>query len=218
MRCPRVCCCSQRARSRRALVCSPPINRPVRLCPALRPNPPALPTNPSYQEFYKVQQLVGEINVDLERCNIRGVPEDYFKEARILGMMRGVLTVWATDNPDTSYRQGMHEVLGVVIVALLAVEQLALEVASGGGGGGGGPDVACVRALVDIAQVEADAHWIFSYIMNDLQKLCVCFLLPLPLCSFFVFVSVVCCVRNSERPSAAFLFGCPNVRLGHQQQ
>ena len=131
-------------------------------------NPLSMEEDNPYQEFYKVQQLVDEIDMDLQRCCIKGVDDDFFQEERILSMMRGVLTVWASDNPETSYRQGMHEVLGVVLLALLPLEALSGTAAESADED---VDTACVVAMTDIAQIEADSHCIFNYIMKDLQTL-----------------------------------------------
>jgi len=125
-------------------------------------NPLSVAEDNPYQEFYKVTQLINEIDLDLDRCCIDGVPDDFFQQENILTMMRGVLTVWSTENPDTSYRQGMHEVLGAVLLALLPLQELR-------DADGEGEDADILRQLADAAQLEADAHFIFNYIMKDLQ-------------------------------------------------
>lgn len=126
-------------------------------------NPLSIAEDNPYQEFYKITQLIEEIDLDLQRCCINGVPDDFFQQPDILSMMRGVLTVWSTDNPDTSYRQGMHEVLGTVILALLPIQKIEIDESAEG------PDNACVREMASAAQIEADCHFVFNYIMKELQ-------------------------------------------------
>eukprot|EP00750_Incisomonas_marina_P027980 INCI6311.2.p1 GENE.INCI6311.2~~INCI6311.2.p1 ORF type:complete len:393 (+),score=70.21 INCI6311.2:81-1259(+) len=126
-------------------------------------NPLSISEDNPYQEFYKITQLIEEIDLDLQRCCINGVPDDFFQQPEILSMMRGVLTVWSTDNPDTSYRQGMHEVLGTVILALLPIQEIKIDDSADG------PDNACVREMASASQIEADCHFVFNYIMKELQ-------------------------------------------------
>jgi hypothetical protein len=139
-------------------------------------NPLSMDEDNPYQKYFKTQQLVEEIDRDLERCCISGVPDDFFQQPEILRILRGVLAVWATDHPETSYRQGMHEVLGVVILALRPLQLLVEKVGSGGDGGGGGSDddsseADLVRTMADADQLEADIHFVFDFILRDLQRL-----------------------------------------------
>ena len=127
-------------------------------------NPLSMEEDNPYQEFYKTAQLIEEIDRDLERCCISGVPDDFFQGEDILNVMRGILAVWSTDHPDTSYRQGMHEVLGVVILALRPISALFEDETDG-------PDADLIRIMAEPEQMEADIYFVFDFLLKDLQRL-----------------------------------------------
>ncbi|KAJ8605385.1 hypothetical protein CTAYLR_002399 [Chrysophaeum taylorii] len=78
----------------------------------------ALGAESGWSRFYASADLRAEIQKDLDRLVISGLPEDHFSRSSFWASMLTVLTVWSTAHPDIGYRQGMHEILALVVLAL----------------------------------------------------------------------------------------------------
>ena len=97
-------------------------------------------------------------------------------------MMTSVLFVWCRLHRDTSYRQGMHELL-VPFIYGLEQDKLLARRREGGkedvnedvnededdDGGGEGEGMRLVRELMDSKEVEADAYSLFSKLMLQMK-------------------------------------------------
>jgi hypothetical protein len=111
---------------------------------------------------------------------MNGVADDYFKTDRRQAMLLNVLFLWAQFHPQTSYRQGMHEIAAPL---LLVLEEERAE-------WGQECDLSTLspssRALVEglaafskvlcggpegDATLEAETYWLFDRIMADLEPL-----------------------------------------------
>ena len=98
------------------------------------------------------------INADLDRLYLTGVDDEYFQEARRKKMLRNILLIWSARHEHISYRQGMHEIAGII---LLVVElesthsNYSVE----------------IRSLMSQDNVEHFTFWIFERIMKDLSPL-----------------------------------------------
>lgn len=120
-------------------------------------------------------ELVSEINKDLARLYPTGADE-FFEQPRLRTLMLDILFVWAREHADTSYRQGMHELLAPLVFAMHA-EQVG--VAGGGSGSPGGKaaeavptPVLSVLASTTVASAqEADLYWLFSALLEELECL-----------------------------------------------
>ncbi|CAI5726515.1 unnamed protein product [Hyaloperonospora brassicae] len=66
--------------------------------------------------------LLEEIQKDLDRLHPSG-NERFFQNAVFMSTLRNVLLVWCRLHPDVAYRQGMHDVVAVVLYALVQNEE-----------------------------------------------------------------------------------------------
>lgn len=101
-----------------------------------------------WTRFYASADLRAEIQKDLDRLVLSGLPEDHFARSSFAPCMLTVLTVWATAHAKVGYRQGMHEILALVVLALED------ETAYG-----------CGLSVDDEASREADMYALFDAIM-----------------------------------------------------
>ncbi|RHY30660.1 hypothetical protein DYB32_004154, partial [Aphanomyces invadans] len=70
-----------------------------------------------WNQFYADDHLVREINTDLDRLYPQG-QETYFQERKdYMDMLRNVLFVWCKQHPTLAYRQGMHDLVAVILYA-----------------------------------------------------------------------------------------------------
>ena len=70
----------------------------------------------AWSKYYASADLRVEVRKDLDRLTMKGLPDDYFQTS--VEAMLAVLTVWAGAKSTCGYRQGMHEVLALVVLAL----------------------------------------------------------------------------------------------------
>lgn len=101
-----------------------------------------------WTRFYASADLRAEIQKDLDRLVLSGLPEDHFTRSSFSPCMLTVLTVWATAHAKVGYRQGMHEILALVVLVLED------ETAYG-----------CGLSVDDEASREADMYALFDAIM-----------------------------------------------------
>ena len=120
-------------------------------------NPLSLAPESSWTKAHESAKLRAEIEKDLSRLHPTGC-EEYFEESPDAHeQMLAVLFVWSSENADTSYRQGMHEVLAPIVYVL---REEALDE---------GGDVA--HLVMGKAHVEADAYLLFCKVMLELKPL-----------------------------------------------
>ncbi|GMF44593.1 unnamed protein product [Phytophthora fragariaefolia] len=85
----------------------------------------------SWSQYFTDEGLLEEINTDLDRLFPAG-NEGFFQNELYLSTLRHVLFVWCRLHPDVAYRQGMHDVVAVVLYAFLQAgeeqEEQSLEV------------------------------------------------------------------------------------------
>ncbi|EGZ16004.1 hypothetical protein PHYSODRAFT_316113 [Phytophthora sojae] len=72
----------------------------------------------SWSQYFTDEGLLEEINTDLDRLFPAG-NEGFFQNEIYLSTLRHVLFVWCRLHPDVAYRQGMHDVVAVVLYAFL---------------------------------------------------------------------------------------------------
>ncbi|KAG7389609.1 SET-binding factor 2 [Phytophthora pseudosyringae] len=72
----------------------------------------------SWSQYFTDETLLEEINTDLDRLYPAG-NESFFQNELYLSTLRHVLFVWCRLHPDVAYRQGMHDVVAVVLYAFL---------------------------------------------------------------------------------------------------
>ena len=67
----------------------------------------------SSTESYEDNELKGIINKDLDRTRQE---IDLFYQSKIKNILANVLYIWSKENPEISYRQGMHELLAIIFL------------------------------------------------------------------------------------------------------
>ena len=114
----------------------------------------------SWQKFYAEQELIKEIEKDMERLYPTGCDE-FFEDPTIREYMTNVLFLWSRMHPETSYRQGMHEILAPIVYQL---EWDCITVEDGDGDG-------AVAILANRDGIESDSFWCFNRMMKDMEPL-----------------------------------------------
>ncbi len=71
-----------------------------------------------WSSYYKDLELTNFIKGDLDRLYMNGIIEDYFETKTRRNILLTVLFVWSQRNPIISYRQGMHEIAGIILYTL----------------------------------------------------------------------------------------------------
>jgi hypothetical protein len=79
--------------------------------------------------FYKNVELISFIKGDLDRLYLNGLDENFFQTKPMRSLLLSILFIWASEHSHISYRQGMHEICGIV-VACIYVEYHAWNDAS----------------------------------------------------------------------------------------
>ncbi|OQR84668.1 alpha-1,3-mannosyltransferase [Achlya hypogyna] len=73
--------------------------------------------NPWHQVF-EDEPLVREIKTDLDRLYPQGNEMFFQERPELMGILRNVLFVWCKQHPAVSYRQGMHDLVAVLLYAV----------------------------------------------------------------------------------------------------
>lgn len=110
------------------------------------------------------------ITADLDRLYLTGVDDEYFQSENRRKMLENILFIWSARHESVSYRQGMHEIAGTV---LLVVEK---ELAGWDAEALNHKDAEALskhplRGCFAPAHVEPFTFWIFERIMKDLCPL-----------------------------------------------
>ena len=101
----------------------------------------------AWDKYHANVELRAEVEKDLERLNINGIPEAHFTEPERARKMLNVLTVWASGHAQPGYRQGMHEILALFVRALEDELTAGTAPCSGGFDDGAGFDEGDAYAL-----------------------------------------------------------------------
>lgn len=112
---------------------------------------------------------------------MNGVADEYFKTEKRQAMLLNILFIWAHLHPQTSYRQGMHEIVAPFLYVLeqereewtqnsesfnvpLPTQSLYLELCEFS-------KILCGHEDSKEAAIEAQTYWLFDRIMIDLEPL-----------------------------------------------
>ena len=110
-----------------------------------------------------LEEAADQIRRDCERCYLEGAGDHFLEPAR-QQLMFGVLLTWAHAHPEPGYRQGMHEVLAPLVLALEESGDAAALVVL--------PPENALHALLDDAKyLEADVYALFDALMADVAPL-----------------------------------------------
>lgn len=121
-----------------------------------------------WSQYYKNIELSNFIKGDLDRLYLTGIEEDgYFQTANRRSMLSSILFLWSLQNPTTSYRQGMHEIVGCILY-VVEIERLEWEKAVSR------KEFSVNHSMhgaFSEASVEAHTYYLFNRIMEELQPL-----------------------------------------------
>lgn len=113
-------------------------------------NPLSQSNENPWNDFYQNNELKQTIRNDVDRTYQE---QALFLKEETKEMMVKILFIWSKNNADISYRQGMNELLAVLIVA--AFSEKAHEDLDGS-----------IKEINDLTQVEADLYWMFTKLMD----------------------------------------------------
>jgi hypothetical protein len=120
-----------------------------------------------WKTYYKQLELMKFIEGDLDRLYLTGLEDEYFHNKPKRDLLLAILVVWSAEHSVTSYRQGMHEVLGV-IVHVLDIEEAAWKNSiKKGEFSADHPLGVCFQPQ----NIEAYAYYIFDRIMLEIEPL-----------------------------------------------
>ncbi|GBG33619.1 TBC1 domain family member 5 [Hondaea fermentalgiana] len=129
-------------------------------------------SNP-WEEFHKDKELLEEIRQDLERLYPTGC-DDFFMEPTVSKVLQGVLFTWSKLHPDTSYRQGMHELAAPLLYCLHADATAANRARTSQPPALDEAAVLIGEALkhvFDATYLEHDLFWLFERVMRDMKPM-----------------------------------------------
>jgi len=119
-------------------------------------NPLSTAASNPWNSFYGDSDMKDLINKDIERTY---QDMEFFLEKPIQLMLSNILFVWAKQNPDLSYRQGMNELVAV-ITYICFIENFHAE----------NPDKDLYDFLNDDQYAEADIYTVFKRLLELDQK------------------------------------------------
>jgi TBC1 domain family protein 5 len=107
----------------------------------------------------------------LDRLYLNGVDDDYFRQPERRLALYNVLMVWSARHEVTSYRQGMHEIAGTVLLVLEQEVDAWKGPISPDPGDKASELASSIKPHVTAASLEAHTFWIFERVMKDLEPL-----------------------------------------------
>ena len=72
-------------------------------------------SNDEWNKYYKNIELINFIKGDLDRLFVSGVDDEYFQSKFHRELLLAILFIWSAQHPEVSYRQGMHELVGITM-------------------------------------------------------------------------------------------------------
>ena len=132
-------------------------------------NPLSQEAESPWTKFYEEQELLETIGKDTNRLYPVGCGEFFEHTQHATTGMTNVLFVWSQLHPETSYRQGMHELLAP-FVWLMESERLVGDTTTDAGALDD-DDGRALRVLLDPHYIEHDAYFMFTTMMSDVEQL-----------------------------------------------
>jgi len=119
-------------------------------------------SDPAQVEKLFYGKLLDRVLVDKDMCRlfIDGISDDYFQSDYRQQLLRDVLSVWCAANPPY-YRQGMHEVCAMLLLAVEWEEEAWRSECSEGNAGDWGRACFCGEN-----NAEADVYWLLDAVMR----------------------------------------------------
>lgn len=143
------------ALTRRLIVSADGLDRRRSMSPT-RNNPLSLDERSSWFRFFSNHKLTAKIRLDVNRTH---ADDAFFQAESTRDMLDRQLLLWSLENDDLSYRQGMNDLLALVVIALR--EDVARPVPS--------DYPRALAAIVDPFYLEHDSYTIFSALMRKVK-------------------------------------------------
>ncbi|GLH13786.1 TBC1 domain family member 5 [Gryllus bimaculatus] len=132
--------------------------------PWLNSNPEDNPLNQNAGSSWHQHFCDNELKAVIRQDVVRTFPGvDYFRKETVQKAMLNVLFVYARENPDMCYRQGMHEILAPLLFVLHCDHQALLHTKEQV------PVSDSVSEMLDPAYLEADSYSLFCLIMEGIS-------------------------------------------------
>jgi hypothetical protein len=128
------------------------------------------PVDGEWAKYYKVREIANFTQLDIDRLYLNGVDEAYFEDRDRCVVLQNILLIWAIQNEEISYRQGMHEVAGVVLI-VVENELSAWTDSSLSPSDFQRLQRHPLKGCFTRENVEPYAYWMFDKIMEDLKVL-----------------------------------------------
>lgn len=133
----------------------------------LENNPLSQSEKNPWSQFFENTELEKVIDQDLMRL----YPEyEFFRDEEVLKLMRRVLFLWSKLNPDTSYRQGMHELLAPFVLVFYRDAKAAQIGLSEMVDSEDESAAATLRELFDYKYLEHDCYLAFERLMIKMKE------------------------------------------------
>ena len=126
-------------------------------------NPLADGEDSSWAVYHKDMELLDEIEKDLNRLYPNGCG-DMFCEASMRSMLKDMLFVWCKAHPETSYRQGMHELIAPIVYVLHTEAEMLSDTASAARHG-------ILGSIITPEHVEHLSFSIFEAVMAQMEPM-----------------------------------------------
>jgi hypothetical protein len=120
----------------------------------------------NWQSYYKSMELSNFIKGDLDRLYMTGIDDEYFQSDKRRSQLLSILLIWSLQNKNISYRQGMHEIIGPILMCVEAESDAwILENKKNS------IDKHILSESFTSNNIEAYSYWLFNRIMVELKPL-----------------------------------------------
>ena len=111
---------------------------------------------------FKCDKILNSLCVPL--IVLTGIDDTFFQSTERRNILLSILSVWSIQHPEVSYRQGMHEILGTILLCIEA-EREAWSYQPNDSSN------SFFSMLSDPQSTEAYTYWLFQRIMTELEPL-----------------------------------------------
>ncbi|XP_047137114.1 TBC1 domain family member 5 isoform X2 [Hydra vulgaris] len=111
-----------------------------------------------WHKYFQDNELRSLILIDLDRLS----PElEFFQNDNIRSMILQILFCYAREKPEVSYKQGMHEIISVIVYVIMK-NATAIKDSK--------EDLSDIKIIMDYQFVEHDSYILFTKIMESIQS------------------------------------------------
>lgn len=116
----------------------------------------------AWGSFYRDMELQNFMNGDLDRLYMNSIPDEYFQVKSRRDILLTVLFVWSMRHKTISYRQGMHEIAGVILLVLEQEREGWNKVDD---------EAHPLKSCFTDESLMPHVYWIFERVLDELQVL-----------------------------------------------